>query len=207
MKLYEWIKKTIDDTAGLTQKGLARATGMNPATVNRMMYGRRHIRAEEVPCIEEYLGKKYNVDNQNQTLESKSFSNPMENSTEEKLSLNIPVYKSSFDADFTLDCQQIVDWVERHPQQKGDSRAFAIYVSTNIFEPRYYMGELVYVHVGRPPVISQDCCIEKHDGTFLLCRYMGQVGNNVSLIDLQTNQEFKLKYNDIKDLYAVVGRG
>ena len=55
--LHKWIKSVIDTTQGLTQKGLAKAMGLNPAAVNRMLHGARAIKVDEVPVIEEYLGQ------------------------------------------------------------------------------------------------------------------------------------------------------
>ena len=55
-RIYEKIREILETTPGLTQKGLAERMGLNPAAVNRMLYGRRNIMAEEIPMIEDYLG-------------------------------------------------------------------------------------------------------------------------------------------------------
>lgn len=221
MKLHEWIKKVIGDTPGLTQKGLAASMSMNPATVNRMLYGRRHIRAEEVPLIEKYLGRQYSVDvhgaheyTQETEHEKRGafsdgqpiahFVRPADHAD------TIPVYKienNKTDAVFKMVNPQAVDWVARHPFQRGSEDAYALYVTSIAFEPRYYSGELVYIHAGRPPAIAQDCLLKQNDGTFHLCRYMGQDQENVVLENLQTRETFRVPHQDTDILSAVVGRG
>ena len=222
MKLHEWIKKTISETPGLTQKGLAASVGMNPATVNRMLYGRRHIRAEEVPLIEQYLGQKYqaNAGEMPEYTQDKghygafsdgrsgqAFARPEPQMLPQTTIPVRQIVDCGAHTAFTLNQEQVVDWVERHPLQKGSEEAYALYVTSNVFEPRYYIGELVYVHPGRPPAIAQDCLLSAKGGEAYLCRYMGQGAENVLLQDLHTGQDFTLKHQDVSTLCAVVGRG
>lgn len=222
MKLHEWIKKTIGDTPGLTQKGLAASVGMNPATVNRMLYGRRHIRAEEVPLIEQYLGQKYQADTGampeytqdkgqygafSDRASAQAFVRPEPQMIQQATIPVRQIVDCGANTSFTLNYDQVVDWVERHPLQKGSEEAYALYVTSNVFEPRYYIGELVYVHPGRPPAIAQDCLLTAQDGVTYLCRYMGQDADNAMLQDLHTGKDFTLKHLDVSALCAVVGRG
>src|SRR4051812_11166018 len=55
-RLHEKIRDILEKRPDLTQKGLAERMGLNPAAVNRMLYGQRKIMAEEIPVIESYLG-------------------------------------------------------------------------------------------------------------------------------------------------------
>ena len=197
MKLYEWIRDTIKTTPGLTQKGLAEAVGMNPATVNRMLYGRRHIRAEEVPLIENYLGAAYGV----KTEREESGGSVAATAPQQPQQNLIPVYHGA-----TGD-GEIVDWVERHPMQKSCKDAYALYVASAAYEPRYYSGELVYIHPGKPPAMAQDCLVGHADGTDALYRYMGQSAQEVTLSNLQTGKTAVFPHTDIRVLSAVVGRG
>lgn len=61
MRLHEKIRHHLETTPGLTQRGLAERMGVNPAAVNRMLYGRRNIMADELPVIEDYLGVALDV--------------------------------------------------------------------------------------------------------------------------------------------------
>jgi len=202
MKLYEWIRDTIKTTPGLTQKGLAAAVGMNPATVNRMLYGRRHIRAEEVPLIENYLGAKYGApvekDEDGAAMQDGGFAAPVAPLAPQSL---IPVYHGSTGEG------DIVDWVERHPMQKSCKDAYAFYVVSGAYEPRYYSGELVYIHPGKPPAMAQDCLVRRAEGAESLYRYMGQSAQEVMLSDLQNGDAVTVPRTEIRALSAVVGRG
>ncbi len=221
MKLHEWIKMIIDTTPSLTQKGLAEATGLNPATINRMLYGRRHIRAEEVPLIEQYLGRKYNdndIDNSTEYTQpasdsNRAFSDIMPRQgfiTKNNITTDIPVYFScanKWQDSLILDKAKIVDWVARHPAQQSNDDAFAIYITTNQFEPRYYIGELLYIHSARPPISSQDCLLKKYDDSVILARYKEQSSEYVILNSLCTKRELKIPLSEIDRIYSVVGRG
>tara|TARA_R110002124_G_scaffold193265_2_gene360542 strand:- start:335 stop:943 length:609 start_codon:yes stop_codon:yes gene_type:complete len=202
MKLYEWIRDTIKTTPGLTQKGLAEAVGMNPATVNRMLYGRRHIRAEEVPLIENYLGAKYGMpaehDGDVAQIQDSGFAAQSAPTVPQNL---IPVYHGATGEG------DIVDWVERHPMQKSCKDAYAFYVVSGAYEPRYYSGELVYIHPGKPPAMAQDCLVRRADGTESLYRYMGQSVQEVMLSNLQNGAAVTFPHTEIRALSAVVGRG
>src|SRR3989338_6069220 len=60
-RIHDRIRELLEITPGLTQKGLAERMGLNPAAVNRMLYGRRNIMAEEIPIIEDYLGVRLDL--------------------------------------------------------------------------------------------------------------------------------------------------
>lgn len=65
----------------------------------------------------------------------------------------IPVYGSAMggsDGRFQLN-GQIVDMVAAPPGLRGTKDAYAVYVVGSSMEHRYYEGETVYVHPGKPP--------------------------------------------------------
>ena len=53
--LAAWIAAGLEDT-GRTQRGLARALGIDPATVNRIVKGKRRLRIDEIEPAARYLG-------------------------------------------------------------------------------------------------------------------------------------------------------
>lgn len=53
--LAAWIGAGLRD-AGRTQRGLARALGLDPATVNRILKGKRRLRIDEIEPAARYLG-------------------------------------------------------------------------------------------------------------------------------------------------------
>lgn len=52
--LTEWIRRGLAKP-GKTQRGLARALGLDPAGVNRLVHGRRQIKVGELAATERYL--------------------------------------------------------------------------------------------------------------------------------------------------------
>lgn len=224
MKLHEWVRERLDNTPGLTQKGLAERMGVNPAAVNRMLHGRRNIRADEVPVIESYLGARFDAsENAPQYSQAQGASArppglsdggavPYHPAPEHPAwaETMVPVYgyaAGSLQEGLSLANGEVVDWVLRHPQQQGIRDAFAIYVFSDSMEPRYFPGELVYVHPGRPPERNRDCVVERLNGDAYIKRYLGQTDTHVRLAQFNPQKSFKWPKDDIKSIYAVIGRG
>lgn len=233
-KLHEWIKSVINSTSGLTQKGLAEAMNLNPAAVNRMLYGARQIKVDELPIIEAYLGQKYNAEAEDilsfshiQTNRQDVFGGSDLNAQipmgfrERKMgtfnhnhdidwaSMMVPVYghpTGSIGDNLNLSDGEIVDWVVRHPGLNGIRDAFAVYVFSDTMEPRYYAGELVYIHPGRPPESNKDCVVELKNGQASLKRYLRQTETEVIVSQYNPQKDIVLNKSDIQAIYAVVGR-
>lgn len=55
MTLIDTLKQALQ-TPGKSQRGLARAMGLDPAAINRMLKGERQIKAHELAAIRDYLG-------------------------------------------------------------------------------------------------------------------------------------------------------
>ena len=195
--LYDRIREVLKTSPGRTQKGLAAHMGLNPAAVNRMLHGERNIMADEIPLIEDYLGVRIE-------LSSPSSSPP---TVSEKL---VPVYGDAaggLQKGLNLSSGNVVDWVTRHPAQLGITNAFAIYVFSDAMEPRYFRGELVYIHPGRPPEMNRDCVIEMNNGDASIKRFLRQGENKIRVAQFNPPEEKDIPKSEIKAVYAVVGRG
>ncbi len=223
-RIHDKIRGILESTPGLTQKGLAEQMGLNPAAVNRMLYGRRNIMAEEIPLIEEYLGVRLNLSPASANIEYKQDSwrphhhglsdvsshlplSAQENAAPLPL---VPVYgyaAGSLQKGLNLANGEIVDWVNRHPSQVGIGGAFAVYVFSDSMEPRYFRGELVYVHPGRPPEMNRDCLVEMQNGDAYIKRYLRQSEDKIRVAQFNPPEEKEIPKGDIKAIYAVVGRG
>lgn len=231
MKLHEWMKSIIDSTPGLTQKGLAEAMDLNPAAVNRMLYGARKIKVDELPIIEQYLGRSYQesqpdhthwpLPNQQEVFGSAELSMPYGGYREPGRSPfrygdqgnwaenMVPVYgytAGGLQTDLNLAQGEIVDWATRHPALNGIRDAFAVYVFADSMVPRYFPGELVYVHPGRPPEQNKDCVVELKNGDAYLKRYLGPNNGDIRFAQYNPDEEISFAKSDIRGLYAVVGR-
>lgn len=224
--LHQKIRHALENTPGLTQKGLAERMGLNPAAVNRMLYGRRHIRADEIPVIEDYLGIHLDlstvpaptpdVDFEYRQTHSSARYRGLSDVPQESFSppvgasYMVPVYGAimgQFEKGFHLNTGTISDWVPRHPAQFGIKDAFALYVSSESMEPRYFRGELIYVHPGRPPESNKDCVIELNSGEAFIKRFLRQAPGAVRVVQFNPPEERDIPKADIKTIYMVVGRG
>lgn len=234
-RIYDRIREIIETTPGLTQKGLAERMGLNPAAVNRMLYGRRNIMAEEIPMIEDYLGVRlelsspssvsanveYRQDNRAPTIR-RGFSDapasflharhdaPSAAAEEGSLTQMVPVYSAApggLQKGLNPSGGIVIDWVTRHPAQLGIGNAFAIYTSSDSMSPRYFRGELVYVHPGRPPEMNKDCLLEMKNGDVCLWRFVSQGGEKIRVAQFNPPEEKDILREDIKAIYAIVGRG
>lgn len=224
--LHDKIRHALETTPGLTQKGLAERMGLNPAAVNRMLYGRRHIRADEIPVIENYLGTRLDLSANTHVSPPQDFEYRQKQGATRYRGLSdvpqerlvpptaapymVPVYgyaAGSFEKGLNLDNGTITDWVPRHPVQFGIKDAFALYVSSDSMEPRYFRGELIYVHPGRPPEINRDCVIELKSGEAYIKRFIRQTDKYIRVAQFNPPQEKDIPKSDIKTIYGVVGRG
>lgn len=210
MSLHKKIRHILETTPGLTQRGLAQCMGLNPAAVNRMLYGRRNIMAEEIPVIQRYLGvsldvglvaEKADPEYRQAARVSRGFSDVGGRGIGEENASYVPVYAAP------LPSTAAVDWAARHPAQFGVPDAFAFYVVEEDMEPRYFRGELVYLHPHRPPETSKDCVIALKDGSAVVRRLADSRGKNIRVLQFNPRKEKEIPEKDIAAIYAIVGRG
>ncbi|MDE1151312.1 MAG: S24 family peptidase [Micavibrio sp.] len=213
-RIHERVKQVLDDTPGLTQKGLAAHMGLNPANVNRMLHGIRAIKAEEIPVIEEYLGVRLDLQYPQETkpAQRRGFA---EGAAVFDAPQPVPVYGYAAgsgdigkkDSGLNLANGDIIDWVARHPAQNGVPHAFAIYVFSDSMEPRYYRGELVYVHPSRPVEVNRDCVIRMKNGDAFIKQLVRLSERKIRIRQFNPPLEKEMPLDDIEAVYAVIGRG
>lgn len=206
-RLHEKIRQILENTPGLTQRGLAEYMGLNPAAVNRMLYGRRGIRAEEVPLIEAYLGRKVDMPAPVVAAAPAGFSRrargfadgAQQSGFAAADATPVPVYAG-------LDRRDIVDWAPRHPLQMGIQDAFALYVQGDAMAPRYFAGELVYLHPGRPVESGRDVALCRVAGQTEIARVVLAQGEQLHLQQFNPPAEDVVMRGDILHIHAIVGR-
>jgi phage repressor protein C with HTH and peptisase S24 domain len=213
MRIWEVIRHIIETKPGLTQRGLAERMGLNPAAVNRMLYGQRKIMAEEIPIIEDYIGEKLDLHypQERQGSAKRGFN---EAPGKEPGADRVPVYGYAAGSGelggkggLNLANGEVIDWVARHPAQIGIGNAFAVYIVSDSMEPRYFRGELVYVHPGRPPDANRDCVIEMQNGDAFIKRLLRHGGDRIRVQQYNPAEEKEIMLSNIKAIYPVIGRG
>lgn len=201
-RLHDKIRQIIETTPALTQRGLAERMGLDPAAVNRMLYGRRGIMAEEIPVIEAYLGQRLDLTDAAAGKRRGLLDVPQADVAPPALPdamAPVPV-RDSAGGDTPI------DWTARHPAQAGIRTAFALYVTDAQMSPRYFPGETVYVHPHRPPAPPQDIVIAHAAGTLSICRLLGRDDDFLHVQYLNPPRAEKLPRADITAIYAIVGR-
>lgn len=214
MRLHEKIRHHLETTPGLTQRGLADRMGVNPAAVNRMLYGRRNIMADELPVIEDYLGVALDLGRSAAAQEyhqqargtPRGFSDVRRSELDpydaaaQQLPPPVPVYRDRRAGD-------IVDWAVRHPHQFALRDAYALYIDGEDMQPRYFRGELVYVHPAKPVMAGSDCVIEFADGRVVVRRLVQKSADKVVVQVFNTPRLEEFAAQDVSALHSIVGRG
>lgn len=219
MKMYERIRTAIEQTPGLTQKGLAERMGVNAAAVNRLLHGRRNIMADEVPIIETYIGKRLmdDMDYAQVGVASSARASGFSDTPPAPFyhgdalgaaERSLPVYKPDQIAQAEdTSALEPVDWTPRPANLFGVRDAFALYVFSTDMSPRYEMGEIVYVHTGRPPESGRDCLLKLKNGTVAIRKFLGTAEQGLRFALYQPAQETIIPQQDVAGLYLIAGRG
>lgn len=106
---------------------------------------------------------------------------------------------------------EIVDYVPRPPHLAGNALAYAVYVAGSSMEPRYYAGEIVYVHPGKPVTIGAFVLVEvrpESEGDApraFIKRLVRRTATKVTFEQFNPPKEFDIKAADIKATHRIVG--
>jgi transcriptional regulator with XRE-family HTH domain len=202
-RLHDRIREIMERSPHLTQKGLAERMGVNPAAVNRMLHGQRNIMAEEIPVIERYLGARL-TPGEHAAPPEKSRSAAEVSLQPALIPTPIPAYRLDGKG---FSAKDVADWVPRHPVQLGSRDAFAVYAVSDAMAPRYFSGELAYIHPGRPPEPGRDVLIVPKKGAPFLARFVRETNAKLRVAFISPAREKDIMRAKIRAAYAVVGRG
>ena len=107
----------------------------------------------------------------------------------------------------------IIDMVDRPASLAGVPNAYAVYVVGASMEPRYYQGELVMIHPGKPVTNGAFVLVQrkpKHgDETPLavIKRLVKRTQTMITLEQFNPPKMFDIKAGDIVSIHRVVGSG
>ena len=105
----------------------------------------------------------------------------------------------------------VIDTIPRSSDVFGAPRAYAVYIVGSSMEPRYFPGELVRIHPGKPITIGAFVLVQirpEHDGETpkaVIKRLVKRTGNKVILEQLNPPKKFEIKADDIVSIHRVVG--
>lgn len=203
VRLHDKIRRILDQNPHLTQRGLAERMGLDPAAVNRMLNGRRGIMAEEIPVIEAYLGQRLDLhEDPAAALRPRGLSDVPQADMVGLPDVMTPVPVRDLQGGMAP-----IDWIVRHPAQAGIRQAFALYMPDDSMAPRYFSGEVVYVHPHRPAAPPQDVVIGFAGGSLQLCRLLDADAQTLQVRFFNPPHETSIARKDVAVIYTVVGRG
>jgi phage repressor protein C with HTH and peptisase S24 domain len=108
---------------------------------------------------------------------------------------------------------EVVDYVARPSNLVGVPSAYAVFVVGSSMEPRYFPGELVQIHPGRPITIGSFVLVQlkpKQDGEApraVIKRLARRTGNKIVLEQYNPKKSFELKADDVVSIHRVVASG
>jgi len=103
--------------------------------------------------------------------------------------------------------------VDRPASLAGVPNAYAVYVVGASMEPRYYQGELVMIHPGKPVTGGAFVLVQrrpKNDGDTPLAvikRLVKRTATKTVLEQFNPARTFEIKNDDIVSIHRVVGSG
>lgn len=106
---------------------------------------------------------------------------------------------------------EIVDYVSRPPQLAGSPQAYAVYVLGSSMEPRYYAGELVHIHPGKPVTIGAFVLLqirpeaEGEASRASMKRLARRTSTKVTFEQFNPPKEIDLKVSEILSMHRIVG--
>jgi phage repressor protein C with HTH and peptisase S24 domain len=145
----DWIRRGLQKP-GKTQRGLAAALGVDASAISRLLAGTRQLKAAEIEAVTRYLDEGV----QPGASVPAGFSAAPLNYAPAPVAgpRDLPVVGTAVagaDGMFLMN-GQIHDYIERPPSLQGVAGAYAVYVADRSMEPRYFAGETLHVHPGRP---------------------------------------------------------
>lgn len=172
----EWVRDRLSQT-GKTQRELASAIGLDPSAVSRLLDGRRHLRADEIPNILAFFESSESSASAKSGVPAKPSARSREPKAEPQASTIWPtlrkrprpgpkvrdrstepiaVYGPLHPAGggyYDLE-DNVTEYCARPPQLVGVAGAFALVIPDKALEPRYCLDEIIYVHPHKTPIVG-----------------------------------------------------
>jgi phage repressor protein C with HTH and peptisase S24 domain len=106
---------------------------------------------------------------------------------------------------------EIVDYVSRPPHLAGATQAYAVYVVGSSMEPRYYAGELVHIHPGKPVTNGAFVLVQvrpENEGEApraFMKRLLRRTATKITLEQFNPPKEIEIKAAEVISIHRIVG--
>jgi phage repressor protein C with HTH and peptisase S24 domain len=105
----------------------------------------------------------------------------------------------------------VIDMVDRPASLAGVANAYGVYVVGGSMEPRYFPGELVLIHPGKPVTLGAFVLVQrkpKQDGDpplAVIKRLIKRTASRITLEQFNPAKSFDIRSDDIVSIHRVVG--
>jgi phage repressor protein C with HTH and peptisase S24 domain len=105
----------------------------------------------------------------------------------------------------------VIDMVDRPAALAGVASAYGVYVVGGSMEPRYYPGELVLIHPGKPVTLGAFVLVQKkpkQDGDpplAVIKRLIKRTPSRITLEQFNPARSFDIRSDDIVSIHRAVG--
>lgn len=202
----EWIRQGLKKP-GKSQAGLARALGLDPAAISRLLAGDRQLKVNEIDKVKAYLDERNNSSQSHETLSLTKSHGP---TVSEEL-LEVRGMVEGGPDGWNIWNGEIVQYIQRPDNLRGVPNAYAVYITGFSMVPRYEPGEIAHVHPGRPVLPGAYVVVQrkpKHDGDAPLAvikKLVRRSGSKVVLAQLNPEKEIIVPTDEIVSIHKVVG--
>lgn len=198
----KWIAEQLE-RIGKNQADLARYLGMQAPQVNKIIKGKRGIKAAEADAIRRFFNTPSPP-----VVDVRRVDTAGEIPTRSAMSRDVPLLGTVWggeSGDFTMN-GETGDYMRRPPRYAGRSDLFALFVQGESMQPRYYSGELIYVEKQRPPQNGDHVVVELHPDENGICEaYLKQlVAMTPTKVRLQQYNPSKTLEIDRKRIHQVL---
>jgi len=106
----------------------------------------------------------------------------------------------------------VIDLIERPASLIGVPNAYAVYVVGASMEPRYFPGEVVHIHPGRPVDLGAFVLVQRRGKAgdaplAVIKRLVKRTASKITLEQFNPPKLFDIKAGDIVSIHRVVGSG
>lgn len=212
------IKKGLSEP-GKSQRGLARAMGIDPTAVSRLLNGQRQLKLHEVSKVKAYLGdsspESTHSDMQNNAFarQESDLGSTSGSSAEGARHHRLPVLGMAECgpdgwAHFNGD---LIEMVPMPANLVGVKGAYAVYIQGDSMDPRYRAGELAHIHPHKPITIGAYVLVQKKPKApgeaplAVIKELVRRSGSKIVLAQLNPAKTFEIKAEDVVSMHRVVG--
>lgn len=203
----EWVRSRLSQT-GKTQRELAAGVGLDPSAISRLLDGGRRLRADEIPKFRAFFEQTAShttspsplpgrtttaADAEVPWLPSKKQSRPGPRAREraaDPIAVLGPLRRLRGGL-FELG-EIVTEYRARPPQLIGVPGAFALCIPDNGLEPRYSVGEVIYVHPHKPLLLHSWIVLrwQQPEGRLVIGRLIDMDEAKIRIEDLKHRQTF-----------------